>query len=212
MPEEIEMNAAPAQGMVLQVEESRMDTSPRQSLIRQVTRRIDHGLAVLEKQLLAWSVILMAVNTLGNVAARVGFNSSLFFSEELNQFLIVLITFVGTSAAARQGRHIRMSALTDMLPLERRRMALAVIQAVTAIVLAMLSWYATTYILRTQALGRVTPAMQFPMWITLLWIPLGLGIAPLPCGLAAGINVRRRGKGHRAPTGGEHDDVDMPTI
>lgn len=206
------MNAAPAQGLILQVEEFHMDTPPRQSLIPQVTRRIDHGLAILEKQLLAWSIILMALNTLGNVVARVGFNGSLFFSEELNQFLIVLITFVGTSAAARQGRHIRMSALTDMLPVEHRRRALAAIQAVTAVVLAMLAWYATTYILRTQALGRVTPAMQFPMWITLLWIPLGLGIASLQFALASLINLRSRGKVHLSPTVGEHDDVDMPTI
>ncbi|AWI80515.1 TRAP transporter permease DctQ [Parazoarcus communis] len=189
-----------------------MDKAPSQGLILQTLRCIDQGLAVLEKQLLAWAIILMAVNTLGNVAARIGFNSSLFFSEELNQFLIVLITFVGTSAAARQGRHIRMSALTDMLPLEHRRRALATIQALTAIVLATLAWYATTYILRTQAMGRVTPALQFPMWITLLWIPLGLSIATLQFGLTALVNLRTPGSVHVAPRVREHDEVDMPSI
>ncbi|AWI74127.1 TRAP transporter permease DctQ [Parazoarcus communis] len=189
-----------------------MDEAPKQGLILQILRRIDHGLAVLEKQLLAWAIILMAVNTLGNVVARVGFNSSLFFSEELNQFLIVLITFVGTSAAARQGRHIRMSAFTDMLPVEYRRWALAAIQAFTAVVLALLAWYATTYILRTQAMGRVTPALQFPMWITLLWIPLGLAIATLQFWLTALVNMRTPGSVHVAPGIREHDEIDMPTI
>ncbi|MBR0565553.1 TRAP transporter small permease [Azoarcus sp. L1K30] len=189
-----------------------MEEAPKQGLILQILRRIDHGLAVLEKQLLAWAIILMAVNTLGNVVARVGFNSSLFFSEELNQFLIVLITFVGTSAAARQGRHIRMSAFTDMLPVEHRRWALATIQAITAVVLALLAWYATTYILRTQAMGRVTPALQFPMWITLLWIPLGLAIATLQFWLTALVNMRTPGSVHVAPGIREHDEIDMPTI
>jgi TRAP-type C4-dicarboxylate transport system permease small subunit len=153
-------------------------------------RGLDSGLAAIEKQLLAWGVILMAVNTLGNVFARIAFSGSLFFSEELNQFLILLITFVGTSAAARQGRHIRMSALTDMLPTQGRRLFYALIQSVTAVVLAALSWYAISYILRAQALGNVTPSLQIPIWITLLWLPLGLGIASLQFLLAAFANLR----------------------
>ncbi|HAI32703.1 MAG TPA: TRAP transporter small permease, partial [Thalassospira sp.] len=34
----------------------------------------------------------MAVNTVANVIMRLGFSSSIFFSEELNQFLIILVT------------------------------------------------------------------------------------------------------------------------
>lgn len=206
------MHTTPAQGLPLQVEEVGMDPSFTPGLALQVVRRIDRGLGVLEKQLLSWGIIVMAVNTLGNVAARVLFSSSLFFSEELNQFLIMLVTFVGTSAAARQGRHIRMSAFTDLLPVEGRRRMLAVIQAVTAVVLALLAWYATHYILRMHGLGRVTPALQLPMWITLLWIPLGLVIASLQFALACVVNVISHGSVHLAPHVTEHDEVDMPTI
>lgn len=178
---------------------------------RRLLRRLDDGLAALEKHLLAWGVILMAINTLGNVFARVAFSSSLFFSEELNQFLILLITFVGTSAAARQGRHIRMSALTDMLPANGRRLSFALIQALTALVLAALTWYAATYILRVQALGSVTPSMQVPIWMTLLWLPLGLGIASLQFGLASLANLRSDtpllARGVR-----EDDEVDMASL
>lgn len=158
--------------------------------VRRLMRGLDGGLAAVEKQLLAWGVILMAVNTLGNVFARVAFSSSLFFSEELNQFLILLITFVGTSAAARQGRHIRMSAFTDLLPTQGRRLFYALIQVLTAIVLALLTWYAISYILRAQALGNVTPSLQIPIWITLLWLPLGLGLASLQFLFASIANLR----------------------
>lgn len=177
-----------------------------------VLKAIDHGLAVLEKQLLAWAVIVMAVNTLGNVFARLGFNSSLFFSEELNQFLIVLVTFVGTSAAARQGRHIRMSALTDLLPDKQRRWMLAFIQTSTAIVVAALAWYAISYILRVQASSRVTPSMQLPVWVTLLWLPLGLAIASLQFMLAALANLRSTDNVFLAPDVLDTDEVDMPSI
>jgi TRAP-type C4-dicarboxylate transport system permease small subunit len=177
-----------------------------------VAQRIDNGLAALERFLLAWAVILMAVNTVGNVIARVAFEDSLFFTEELNQFLIVLVTFVGTSAAARQGRHIRMSALTDLLTPRRRRRAMAVIQAITALVLGLLAWYATSYILRVQGLGQVTPAMRIPVWTTLLWLPLGLCIAALQFVLAAWANLRSRSDVFLAPHVRETDDVDMPTV
>lgn len=179
--------------------------------LRRLLRSLDNGLAALEKHLLAWGVILMAVNTLGNVFARVAFSSSLFFSEELNQFLILLITFVGTSAAARQGRHIRMSALTDMLPANGRRLFFALIQVITAVVLAALAWYAATYILRMHALGNVTPSLQVPIWITLLWLPLGLGIASLQFLLASLANLRGDtpllARGVR-----EDDEVDMASL
>lgn len=189
-----------------------MDDPSGSRATARLVQHIDKGLALLESFLLAWAVILMAVNTLGNVVARVAFDDSLFFSEELNQFLIVLVTFVGTSAAARQGRHIRMSALTDLLTPRRRRWAMALIQVITAFVLGLLAWHATAYILRIQALGQVTPAMQIPVWTTLLWLPPGLCIAALQFVLAAWANLRSRSEVFLAPQVRETDDVDMPAI
>lgn len=189
-----------------------MEIPPDSGAAQRLTLRVDSGLAMLEKFLLAWAVILMAVNTIGNVIARVGFDSSLFFSEELNQFLIVLITFVGTSAAARQGRHIRMSALTDMLPESKRRLALVFIHTGTAAVVGLLAWYAASYILRVRGLGQVTPAMQIPVWMTLLWLPLGLGIAALQFLLTAWVNLRTRSAVYLGPRVRESDQIDIPTV
>ena len=188
-----------------------MDSSSESGVVLRVARQIDHGLALLEKQLLAWGIILMAVNTIGNVAMRLAFSSSFFFTEELNQFLIVLVTFVGASAAARQGRHIRMSALTDMIPPRQRRIVFAFIQVITAVVLVMLAWYATQYILRIQALGRVTPAMQVPMWLTLLWLPFGLGLTGLQFLLASIVNLRSD-EVYLSPSVRETDELDLPKL
>jgi TRAP-type C4-dicarboxylate transport system permease small subunit len=190
-----------------------MNPAPKEAgTVMRVVQKIDRGLAILEKQLLAWAIILMAVNTLGNVVARLGFNSSLFFSEELNQFLIVLVTFVGTSAAARQGRHIRMSALTDLLPDKQRRLMFAFIQVSTAVVIGALAWYAVSYIFRVQSSGRVTPALQIPVWTTLLWLPLGLAIAALEFLMAAIANLRSTTGVFLSPTVLDTDKVDMPTL
>ncbi len=63
----------------------------------------------------------MALNTVTNVVARFVFGNSIMFSGELNRILIIMITFAGIGYAARHGRHIRMSAIYDALPVGGRK-------------------------------------------------------------------------------------------
>lgn len=79
---------------------------------------IDEIIAKVEAFMLAVGVILMAINTCVNVIARYVFGEGLFFSGEINRILIILITFAGIGYAARHGRHIRMSAIYDAIPVK----------------------------------------------------------------------------------------------
>ena len=115
----------------------------------------------------------MAANTIANVVGRFVFQSSIFFSEELNRILIILITFAGISYAARQGRHIRMSAIYDAMPPSVRKSMMIVIALVTAAFMFALCYYAVGYIMTQAGRGRVLPALQIPVWWTLVWVPVG---------------------------------------
>ncbi|MWD26239.1 TRAP transporter small permease subunit [Aquicoccus sp. SCR17] len=134
---------------------------------------IDTAISRIESVLLAAGVLLMALNTIANVVGRFVFQSSLFFSEELNRILIILITFAGISYAARHGRHIRMSAIYDALPPKARKALMIVIALVTAIFMFGLAWYSLQYILTLQGRGRVLPSLQIPVWIIYCWAPIG---------------------------------------
>ena len=125
--------------------------SDAESSLPGVLGTIDTGVAWVESVMLAAGVLLMAANTVANVIGRFVFQSSLFFSEELNSILIVLITFAGISYAARHGRHIRMSAMFDALPPKGRKAMMVLIAAVTAVFMFGLCWYSVGYII-TQAL------------------------------------------------------------
>ena len=166
---------------------------------------------MLEKQLLAWAIILMAVNTIANVCARLGFSSSLFFFRGAQSVPDRAGDLRRHQRGGTPGRHIRMSALTDLLGIAHRRRMFAVMQVITAVVVAVLGWYAMQYILRIQGLGRVTPALQMPMWITLLWLPLGLGLTAIQFLLAAVANIRGEDV-YLAHSVRETDEVDMPSI
>ena len=138
--------------------------------------RLDGWLSLVDRQLLCWGIIGMAVNTIANVIARLFFSSSLFFSEELNQFLIILVTFVGISEAARMGRHIRISVFTDMLGRRAAKAMLCLIGLVTASLLFLLCHYSINYIENLHAMNRLTPSLRIPVYLTYLWVPLGLAM------------------------------------
>ena len=138
----------------------------------------DAAIARIEAVLLAAGVLLMALNTVANIIGRL-IGRTIFFSEELNQALIILITFAGISYAARHGRHIRMSAFFDALPFRPRKALMVLISAVTAAMMFLLTWYSVAYLLEQAGRGRVLPALQIPQWWIIVWAPLGFFLTGL---------------------------------
>jgi TRAP-type C4-dicarboxylate transport system permease small subunit len=149
------------------------DAEDYSSALPGVLGTIDVTIARVEAVLLAAGVLLMAFNTIANVVGRFVLGQSIFFSEELNRALIVLITFAGISYAARHGRHIRMSAIYDALPPRVRKGMMVGIALITAIFMFGLCWYAIGYIRTTAGQGRILPALQIPVWWIYVWVPVG---------------------------------------
>jgi C4-dicarboxylate transporter DctQ subunit len=164
---------------------------PRSAPLRLLSL-LDRGIAKFEAIILAYGVILMAVNSIANVIGRFVIGQSIYFSPELNQFLIVLITFVGLGYATRQGRHIRMSAFYDQLPDRGRKILMVVIAAVTAVIMFVLAYYSYEYVSRVGRLGKVTPALQFPLYLTYIWVPVGFVITGIQYVLTVLRNLQER--------------------
>ncbi|MCV0394174.1 MAG: TRAP transporter small permease [Rhizobiaceae bacterium] len=142
--------------------------------------------------MLAVGVLLMAANTIANVVGRFVFRSSIYFSEELNSVLIVLITFAGISYAARHGRHIRMSAIFDTLPTPSRRGAMVLIAVVTAVFMFGLCWYSANYVLTLMGRGRLMSALQIPVWWMYVWVPVGFFMTGMQYALTAVKNLTEK--------------------
>lgn len=151
---------------------------------------LDAGIRRFEWIVLSWGVLIMAANSIANVIGRFVFNQSIYFSMELNQFLMVLITFMGLGYAARQGRHIRMSAIYDQLPDLGRKIMMIIIAGVTSVIMFVLAYYAYSYVHRIWELEKVTPSMRVPLWITYVWVPLGFFITGIQYALTVVQNLR----------------------
>lgn len=70
---------------------------------------------VLEVALVA-CLVVMIVMVFGNVVLRYGFDSGLVLSEELSRVAFVWMTFVGAVLAAREGLHVGIDAMLNVLP------------------------------------------------------------------------------------------------
>jgi TRAP-type C4-dicarboxylate transport system permease small subunit len=151
---------------------------------------IDKGIAKVETLILAYAVILMAINSIANVIGRFVIGQSIYFSPELNQFLIVLVTFVGLAYATRQGRHIRMSAFYDQLSDRGRKVLMIIIALVTGTVMFVLAYYSYLYVDRVARLGKVTPALQVPLYLTYIWVPIGFVVTGIQYFLTVYKNLR----------------------
>jgi len=148
------------------------------------------AIQTVEATILAWGIILIAALTIFNVASRSLFGISLAYVEELSQFLIILVTFVGLSYGASQGRHIRMTALYDQLPLRWRKALMLVIAGSTSLLMFVLAWYAIRYVGTVAELGTVSPALQVPLYLVYCAAPLGLVLAGIQYALAVVRNLR----------------------
>jgi TRAP-type C4-dicarboxylate transport system permease small subunit len=154
---------------------------------------VDSLIARMEEIIMAIGVILMAINTIANVISRFIFNHSIIFAEELNSIFILLVTFAGIGYAARHGRHIRMSAIYDAMPDKTRKILMVVITAVTSALMLLLAWYAVHYILNLYSRGRVYPALGIPVYISYVWVPVGLFVTGIQYALTMLKNIRHEG-------------------
>lgn len=147
----------------------------------------------LEEHCIAWGILGITVLTIANVLLRSLLGFSLFFAEELSRFLIVLVTFLGLGYAASRGRHIRMTALYDVLPSTAQKKLMLIITLSTSALLFYLSWVAVRYVFDTvRVLGGVSPVLQIPKYLVYAAAPLGLFLGGVQYALAFVKNFTER--------------------
>lgn len=150
---------------------------------------LDAAIARVEAVVLGVGVLLMAAMSVGNIFGRFFLGESLFFAEEVNQFLIILITFIGIGYAARMGRHIRMSAIYDTLPDAGRKAFMVVIAIVTAAAMFVLAWYSYIYVVGVYETGRVSASLRIPFFVTQIWVPFGFLVTGVQYVMTAVVNL-----------------------
>lgn len=150
---------------------------------------VDRVIVWFEAAVLSGGVLAMAAVSIANVVGRELLGSSLTFADEVNQAIMVMITFVGIGFGVRRARHIRMSALYDQLGGRARKILLVVISLGTAMLLLALAWFAVQYAMHVWRAGSVTPALRMPLYVVYCWAPVGFTLGAIQYLLAVWRNL-----------------------
>lgn len=143
------------------------DTSDRPSL----ADRLEHGFVRLNQALIILLMASMAILVFANVVMRYVFNQSIFWVEEFTQIQMIWVAYLGAGLALREGRHVAVDMLQDLLPAPLRRAVRCFIAIAAALFLL------TLVVLGVQIAeftwSQETPAMGLPTGLPYLGIPLG---------------------------------------
>ncbi len=138
---------------------------------------LDQGLGWVERMIITACVLIMALLMSGHVVGNLIFDHGIPGTYEVTEMLIVIITFVGVGYAARHARHIRMSAVYDMLSGRMRKGLLIIISVGTAVLMFYFAYKSAQYDFEIFSRGRTSSSLHIPLWIVNLALPIGFTLA-----------------------------------
>ena len=130
-------------------------------------------LGKIEDIICAICLVVMTALTFANVIARYVFSASFSFSEEITTYLFVLLSLIGSAAAARRKAHLGFTAILDLFPDGLKRAIQTFSYLMATLFSAALFWYGINMVQSQIYHGQVTAGMQWPEWIFGSYVPLG---------------------------------------
>lgn len=125
-----------------------------------------------------WAVIAlmatMALLVFVNVVSRYVFNYSIIWVEELTQYQMIWIAYLGAGLALREGRHVAVDTLQDLLPARLQRLVRLLIWSAIAVFLVTLTILG--FQIAAFTWNQETPVMNVPTGLPYLAIPIGAAV------------------------------------
>ncbi len=106
-----------------------------------------------------------------NVVARYVFNFSIIWAEEISQYLMIWIAYLGAGLALREGRHVAVEMLQDRLPVSLARKLRMIVAGLVLAFLGALTVLGIQFVVFVW--GQETPVLNISLGIPSLAIPLG---------------------------------------
>ncbi|MGP4074834.1 TRAP transporter small permease [Halobacillus sp. K22] len=129
--------------------------------------------ANIEKGILVATLALMVVLIFGQVVGRYIFQSAPSWTEEIARYLHIFQVWVGASYAVKMREHIRVDAFVNLFHGVGRKILESISIILWFLLVLFLAVYGTNLVLDTISYGQQSPAMQIPMWIPMVAVPIG---------------------------------------
>ncbi|XXM71966.1 TRAP transporter small permease [Lysinibacillus sphaericus] len=128
---------------------------------------------VFEETILVLTLALMVALIFSQVVGRYVFSSAPSWTEEMARYIHIFQVWIGASYAVKKRQHIRIESFVELFKGTARKVVDTAALLIWFLLALFLAVFGTQLVLASIQNGQVTPAMQLPMWVPFLAIPLG---------------------------------------
>lgn len=125
-----------------------------------------------EEGVLAYSLLAIAVFTFIETILRYTISYTFTWFNELANYTIIFCTYLAASIGVKYGTHFSMEALTEYCPDKVSHLLKTAAYFISGIMALLFVYYGTKHLFNLKSFGVKSSAMQIPMYIPYIPIPL----------------------------------------
>jgi C4-dicarboxylate transporter, DctQ subunit len=134
------------------------------NLIRKLNR--------VEEGCVAFALLGIALLTFVETALRYTVSYTFAWFGEVANYTMIFATYLGAAIGVKYGTHFSMEALTEYSPDRISHLLKTVAYFISGVMAALFVYYGFKHVLNLRDFGVKSPAMQMPMFIPYIPIPL----------------------------------------
>ncbi len=143
--------------------------------MKQLLSRLEHIGRIAESAALVTLLSAMMLLAVGQIVLREIFATGFIWADELIKIMVLWLAMVGSIAACRDDRHIRIDALSHVLPDNLIKLVRIVVDVFAAVVCAVIAWHAYRY-LQLEIEFEDSVLLDTPAWIAHIIVPLAFAL------------------------------------
>ena len=142
---------------------------------RQFLARLDSAGTALETVMLVSMLSAMMIVAVGQIVMREAFGTGFGWADELVRLMVLWLALIGSIAACRENRHIRIDALSHVLPDSAVNVLRVVVDIFAAAVCGVIAVQAWRY-LQIEIEYEDTVLVDTPAWIAHSIMPIAFAL------------------------------------
>ena len=143
--------------------------------MRRLLSRLDDAGRFAENAALVILLGGMMILAVAQILLREVFSTGFPWADELVRLLVLWLAMVGSVAACRDNRHIRIDALSHLLPARVVVAVRVVVDLFAAAVAAVIAWHSFRY-LANEREYEITVLVDTPAWLAHFVVPLAFAL------------------------------------
>ena len=136
-----------------------------------VIERLERTGRFLETTALVTLLSAMMLLAVGQIVLREVFGTGFVWADELVKLMVLWLAMVGSIAACRENRHIRIDALSHILPDLAVKLTRVIVDIFAAFISGVIAWQAWRY-LQVEIEYGDTVLVNTPAWIAHIVLPV----------------------------------------